>query len=72
MRERSDGTNKEEDVMKEWGKKRSHRFPLKPKNSKSHRQKVHKRDPQEEEKKESTTVCTLTNSYSSRRADLTR
>ena len=26
MRERSDGTNKEEDVMKEWGKKRSHRL----------------------------------------------
>jgi len=67
MRERG-VSNKQEERDERMGEKKDPLCTLKIRN----RQKVHKRNPQEEEKKESTTVCTLNNSYSSRRADLTR
>ena len=66
MRERG-VSNKQEERDERMGEKKDPLCTLKIRN----RQKVYKRDPGKK-KKESTTVCTLTNSYSSRRADLTR
>jgi len=61
----------EQTKKRKSGEEKDHLFErVKPKNSKS--PKSPQKRPREEEKKESTTVCTLTNSYSSRRADLTR
>ena len=66
MRERG-VSNKQEERDERMGEKKDPLCTLKIRN----RQTPQKR-PREEEKKESTTVCTLNNSYSSRRADLTR
>ena len=62
-------SNKQEERDERMGEKKDPLCTLKIRN----RQKVHKRDPGKKKKKRARLcVCTLNNSYSSRRADLTR
>lgn len=66
MRERG-VSNKQEERDERMGEKKDPLCTLKIRN-----RQTPQKETREEEKKESTTVCTLNNSYSSRRADLTR